>query len=217
MGNRNKKPQPNSDNPKQDEEEEAFTCKICMEPVTLPNNKFKNSNKCIHPFCTECVMKYIQVKLNDNVSDIKCPDITCNHSLEPLSCRPKIAHQLFDKWCDLLCESAVLKIDRVYCTNQECSALILNECGNRNLKRCVCPDCSKPFCFRCKVPWHDAHRCKESWVTRYLNDISFSIISMWNGWMRCPSCRHSTVDLCLVNSSLNVAAASEATSKFGSC
>ncbi|KAI3707645.1 hypothetical protein L6452_26272 [Arctium lappa] len=125
MGNLNPKPQLNPQNHNQDQvEEEAFTCEICSEPANI---KFKNNNNCIHPFCTDCLIKYIQAKLDDNVSDIKCPDMTCNHSLEPLSCRPKIARQLFDKWCDVLCESAVLKLDRVYCPNQECSELILNE------------------------------------------------------------------------------------------
>lgn len=33
-----------------EEGEETFTCEICIEPVTLPNIKFKNSDKCVHPF-----------------------------------------------------------------------------------------------------------------------------------------------------------------------
>ncbi|XP_071701733.1 E3 ubiquitin-protein ligase RSL1-like [Rutidosis leptorrhynchoides] len=168
-----------------------FTCEICIESVTLPNTKFRNSNKCVHPYCTDCIIKYIQVKLEDNVSDIKCPSLTCNHSLDPLSCRPKIAHQLFDKWCDVLCESFVLAFDRVYCPNRDCSALVVNECGNSgNLKRCVCPNCKTPFCFKCKGPWHAGYRCDESGEMRDVNDIAFGVLSEQNKWMRCPVCRH---------------------------
>ncbi|GJX19417.1 probable E3 ubiquitin-protein ligase RNF217 [Tanacetum coccineum] len=95
-----------------------------------------NSNRCSHSFCTACVIKYIRVKLEDNVLDIKCPHTSCNHSLEPLSCRTKIAHKLFNKWCDVLCESTVLGFDKVYCPNNECSELILNEFGDGDVKRC---------------------------------------------------------------------------------
>ncbi|KAI3745668.1 hypothetical protein L6452_08072 [Arctium lappa] len=161
-----------------------------MDPVTLSNNKFKNSDKCIHPFCTDCMIRYIQVKLDDNVSDIKCPDPACNHSLEPLSCRPKIAHQLFDKWCDKLCESAVLNLDGVYCPNKYCSELIVNECGDGDLKRCLCPSCRKPFCFRCKVPWHSGYKCEEIGETMDENDVAFGVLSERNQWKRCPNCRH---------------------------
>ncbi|XP_071704331.1 E3 ubiquitin-protein ligase RSL1-like [Rutidosis leptorrhynchoides] len=170
---------------------QPFTCEICIEPVTLPTTNFSNSNKCVHPYCTDCITKYIQVKLEDNVSDIKCPSPTCDHSLEPLSCRPKIAHQLFDKWCDVLCESFVLNFDRVYCPNRNCSAVVINECGTAgDLKRCVCPNCKKPFCFKCKVPWHAGYRCDESGEMRDVNDIAFGVLSEQKKWMRCPVCRH---------------------------
>ncbi|XP_024967277.1 probable E3 ubiquitin-protein ligase RNF217 [Cynara cardunculus var. scolymus] len=188
MGNLNQTPLLNSQNPNQDEDEEdAFTCEICSEPA---NTKFKNDHKCIHPFCTDCMIKYIQMKLDDNLSDIKCPAMACNHSLEPLSCRPKIARQLFDKWCDVLCESAVLKLDRVYCPNQDCSELIVNECGERDLKRCLCPNCMKPFCFWCKVPWHAGYMCEESGETRDENDVAFGVLAERKGWIRCPTCQH---------------------------
>ncbi|XP_071700007.1 E3 ubiquitin-protein ligase RSL1-like [Rutidosis leptorrhynchoides] len=159
--------------------------------MTLPNKKFRNSNKCVHPFCTDCMIKYIQVKLEDNVYDIKCPSLTFDHSLEPISCRPKIAHQLFDKWCDVLCESFVLGFDRVYCPNRDCSALVVNECGNaRTLKQCVCLNCKQPFCFKCNAPWHVGYRSEESAEMRDANDIAFGVLSERNQWMRCPVCRH---------------------------
>ncbi|KAI7730528.1 hypothetical protein M8C21_006241 [Ambrosia artemisiifolia] len=193
MGNANNKPQqnPSSNQALEDEESssEPFTCEICIEPVTLPNKKFINSNRCVHPFCTECMIKYIQVKLEDNLSAIKCPSLTCDHFLDPLSCHEKIGQQLFDKWCDVLCESALLGMDRVYCPNRDCSALVVNECGG-NLSKCVCPNCKKLFCFRCKVGWHAGYRCEESGELRDHNDIAFGVLSERKQWMRCPTCRH---------------------------
>ncbi|PWA71451.1 hypothetical protein CTI12_AA276760 [Artemisia annua] len=160
---------PNQDDIEEHQEEETFTCEICIEPLTLRNMKFKNSNRCVHPFCTDCMIKYIQVKLKDNVSDIKCPATTCDHSLDPLSCRPKISHQLFNKWCDVLCESTVLGVNRVYCPNKECSVLILDECGKA---------------------WHDGYTCEDSGVTRDENDVAFGVFVETKEWQRCPVCRH---------------------------
>ncbi|GKD16198.1 probable E3 ubiquitin-protein ligase RNF217 [Tanacetum coccineum] len=138
-----------------------------------------------------CIIKYIKVKVEDNVSDIKCPAANCNQSLEPLSCRPKITRELFNKWCDVLYETTVLKIDRAYCPNRKCSVLILNECARAGgLKRCVCPYCKKPFCFRCKVPWHAGFSCDESRMKRDENDVAFGILSEKKMWRRCPGCRY---------------------------
>ena len=58
------------------------------------------------------------------------PGLTCDHLLDPLACRPILPASLFVKWCDLLVEQkVVVGFERFYCPNQECSALIVNECG----------------------------------------------------------------------------------------
>ncbi|XP_076909319.1 E3 ubiquitin-protein ligase RSL1-like [Bidens hawaiensis] len=168
------------------DEEETFTCDICIKPVTL-TDKFINNDKCVHPFCTDCMIKYIQVKLENNVSKIKCPATTCKHSLEPLSCRPKIPRKLFDKWCEVLCNSMVLGVNRVYCPNRECSELILNECGDGNLTRCMCPNCKKPFCYMCKGPWHVGSICEENMDE---NNVAFDVLYTTNNWRMCPKCGH---------------------------
>ncbi|PWA82145.1 hypothetical protein CTI12_AA155330 [Artemisia annua] len=175
---------------KKQDDEDTFTCEICLETQTLPSKKFKNSDRCVHSFCTDCMITYIQVKIEDNVSNIKCPHKSCKYSLEPLSCRPKIEQKLFNKWCDTLCESSVSGVDGVYCPNKECLELILNECGDRNAKRCVCPACKKPFCLTCKVSWHAGYTCEESGETRDQNDVTFGVVCESKGWKRCPNCMH---------------------------
>nr|GFA32471.1 probable E3 ubiquitin-protein ligase RNF217 [Tanacetum cinerariifolium] len=132
---------------------------------------------------------YIQAKLDDNVSDIKCPHESCNHSLELLSCRTKISHKLFNRLCDALCESMVLGFDLVYCSNNECSQLIMNEFSDGDVKRCVCPSCLKPFCYQCKVLWHDGYTCED---TRDGNNVDFDVVCERNGWKwkSCPKCKH---------------------------
>ncbi|KAK3006756.1 hypothetical protein RJ639_016197 [Escallonia herrerae] len=85
----------------------SFVCQICMEHMLL-SSQFKNPNRCAHPFCTECMIKHIQAKLEDNVASIKCPALDCEQFLDPPSCRPVMPTQLFVKWCDVLVDTALL-------------------------------------------------------------------------------------------------------------
>ncbi|OIT20369.1 PREDICTED: probable E3 ubiquitin-protein ligase RNF217 [Nicotiana attenuata] len=167
-------------------EPQNFTCEICIEPMLLPNKKFKNQNLCVHPFCTDCIIKYITVKLDDNIGDIPCPSLNCKNFLDPISCRNLVGPELFVKWCDVFYESAVLGLAHCYCPNQNCSVLILDECGG-NAKRSKCPNCKSLFCFQCKLPWHAGLRCGE---LRDENDVAFRVLAKRKKWKRCPKCRH---------------------------
>ncbi|XP_060168467.1 E3 ubiquitin-protein ligase RSL1-like isoform X1 [Lycium barbarum] len=195
MGNTLQKPgQNHSENIQEQElqvtelpdESQPFTCEICIEPMLLPNKKFKNQNHCVHPFCIDCIVKYITIKLEDNVGNIPCPSLNCNQFLDPISCRNLVGPQLFVKWSDVLCESAVLTLAQCYCPNPNCSALILDECGE-NAKRSQCPNCKNFFCFQCKLPWHAGFQCGE---LRDGNDVAFGMLAELNKWKRCPTCRH---------------------------
>ncbi|KAL6343326.1 hypothetical protein AAG906_022401 [Vitis piasezkii] len=115
----------------QDKEEEdvssSFTCEICIEPFSL-NEKFKNKPNCTHPFCMACGRRQRRRR--------QMPGLTCDHLLDPLACRPILPASLFVKWCDLLVEQkVVVGFERFYCPNQECSALIVNECGGVETKK----------------------------------------------------------------------------------
>ncbi|GFY94400.1 hypothetical protein Acr_09g0008460 [Actinidia rufa] len=92
-------------------ETSTFTCEICIESISS-TNKFRNNRLCTHPFCIDCITKYIQFKVeDDHRAHIKCPVLDCDRSLDPLSCRLMISLHLFDKWCDLLFEAALLGSD----------------------------------------------------------------------------------------------------------
>ncbi|KAJ4838047.1 hypothetical protein Tsubulata_037686, partial [Turnera subulata] len=121
------------------QEDSFFTCQICIEP-TPSSKKFENGcSLCTHPYCLDCISKYIEVQVQSMTGNIRCPGLGCEHALDPLSCRPLVPEQVFVKWCDLLCESAVLgQLSQnqysSYCPYQDCSALVLNECGNTTKK-----------------------------------------------------------------------------------
>ncbi|KAA8546015.1 hypothetical protein F0562_020534 [Nyssa sinensis] len=194
MGNAQGRLTQNPEKPQAEDEEaevgkvSTFTCEICIETM-LSNKKFKNGNRCVHPFCTNCMIKYTQVKVEDSLADVKCPALNCEHLLDPLFFRPIIPAQLFDSWCDVLCDKALLGFDRCYCPNRDCSALVVNECGG-SVRRSKCPNCKKMFCFQCKLSWHAGYRCEESGEMRDRNDIEFGVLVERRKWMRCPQCNH---------------------------
>ncbi|KAK6805850.1 hypothetical protein RDI58_003635 [Solanum bulbocastanum] len=192
MGNTQQKlaqNQSEQESPVAESSDESFTCEICIEPILLPNKKFKNQNLCVHPFCIDCMMKYISVKLEDNVGNIPCPSLSCDKFLDPISCRNLVGPQLFVRWSDVLCESSVLGLAHCYCPDRRCSVLILDECGG-NAKRSKCPNCKMHFCFQCKLPWHSGFQCDESRELRDRNDVVFGVVAEANKWKRCPQCRH---------------------------
>ncbi|MCL7050519.1 hypothetical protein MKW94_011617 [Papaver nudicaule] len=190
-----------------DQSNANFTCEICTEPVPQ-NEKFKNmeASGCSHPYCTDCVAKYIETKvMHHNMSDIKCPNTNCVVLLDALSCRSILSKKVFEKWCRVLCESAVL-LDaskggfvhgRCFCPNRNCSELILNECeGNKsNVKRSDCPNCKEVFCFSCMIPWKENHQCRRQAsgdtaidIGMDRNDVLFMEMVKRKKWVRCPNC-----------------------------
>ncbi|KAH9727312.1 RING-type domain-containing protein [Citrus sinensis] len=194
MGNTLQTPKENLEKEEEKEEESSgssFTCEICIEPMAA-SKKFKNKNLCTHPFCQDCIAKYIQVKVqDDNTAKIECPGLECRHDLDPFSCEPIIPSSLFSKWCDVLCEDYVLGFERSYCPNTNCMALVVNECErNGTLKKAQCPSCKQWFCFQCKLKWHAGFRCEESGNLRDPNDIMFGQLVETMNWTRCPGCGH---------------------------
>ncbi|KAL8540188.1 hypothetical protein ACS0TY_001678 [Phlomoides rotata] len=181
-----KKEQELQEIPPEDENRE-FTCEICIEPIPNPDRKFKNGDKCSHPFCTDCVIKYIRVQIDDNnVGDIRCPALNCDQTLDPVSCAVAVGQSVFLRWCDVLCESAISRFDKWYCPDRNCNALIVNECaGREKKKKANCPSCKKLYCFKCKGVWHGGRRCRE---TVDLNDVVLRDVVEKNKWKRCPQC-----------------------------
>ncbi|XP_026430679.1 probable E3 ubiquitin-protein ligase RNF217 [Papaver somniferum] len=218
-----------------DNAEAFFICEICTEQVPLqqifksdqqkstkPMNKNKkrrrsfasSSPPCAHPFCTDCIAKYIQVMVEESDKpDIICPDMNCVNVLDPLSCRSFIPPKVFVRWCDYLCKSTVCeRYDTAYCPNPYCSELVLNVCKrrlrqprhlfwrrwltrNENKMISKCPHCKLLFCLRCMVLCQDNHQCVNgisgsiSRKVKRANEAKFMQMVASKKWKRCPTCK----------------------------
>ncbi|KAI3977325.1 hypothetical protein MKX01_000238 [Papaver californicum] len=133
-----------------------FTCEICVEIVQV-NSQFKSM---------EMSGSLHLIVIEHNISEIKCPNPDCNVMLDASLCQSALPNKVFEKWCCVLCESAVLlesskgglAYRRSYCPFRDFSELILNDCvrtspstNNNNTSNKItisnCPNCKKLFCF----------------------------------------------------------------------
>ncbi|XP_057739620.1 E3 ubiquitin-protein ligase RSL1-like [Arachis stenosperma] len=85
----------------------SIVCKICTETKTEAES-FTISG-CTHSYCTDCVVKYVCSKLDDNVINIRCPVPRCRGLLETNGCREILPMSLLHRWEKSLREATVLE------------------------------------------------------------------------------------------------------------
>ncbi|KAG2272535.1 hypothetical protein Bca52824_067090 [Brassica carinata] len=182
-------------------------------PRTNPPNHL--AGNCTHYYCTECTVRYVESKIQDNVAGIKCPDVDCTHMIEPNRCRDLIPKNLSERWDKTLCESLIMSSEKVYCPFENCSAMMVVEGGDDKVTATECPSCHRLFCAQCRVTWHAGIGCDEfQRVGNTKNSLFFNgilnIITKGKGktknvdekdelliqlaknkqWRRCPSCKY---------------------------
>ncbi|KAH0938251.1 hypothetical protein HID58_005712 [Brassica napus] len=59
-------------------------CLICMDEKS-PSDIFRGTTSCTHSYCTECTVRYVTTKVEENAARarIKCPDMNCTQLIEP--------------------------------------------------------------------------------------------------------------------------------------
>ncbi|RHN82083.1 putative transcription factor C2H2 family [Medicago truncatula] len=108
-----------------DEPSSITVCEICAETKTT-DEMFRNL-RCYHSFCSECVVKQVATKIQDNITNVSCPGLNCKGVLELESCRSLLPKELIDRWNDALCEAFFLAVPKFYCPFKDCSAMMLDE------------------------------------------------------------------------------------------
>ncbi|KAL5572285.1 hypothetical protein UlMin_021882 [Ulmus minor] len=167
-----------------------FACEICAEDKSA--NESFSVQGCDHAYCTDCVIRYVDSKLQDNITNIRCPVSGCKGLLEPDHCRLILPQEVFDRWGSALCEAFILDSEKFYCPFKDCSALMIDD-GKEIIKESECPNCKRLFCAQCKVPWHTEFDCGEfqnlNKDERENEDIMLIKLAEKHRWRRCPNCR----------------------------
>lgn len=167
-------------------------CEICAE-TKRTEEMFKNQN-CHHSFCSECIIKQVETKIEEKMSTVSCPGLDCKGTLELESCMPLLPKKLFDKWNDALCEALFVTVPKFYCPFKDCSAMLLDENeGVEDIRESECPFCHRLFCARCHVPWHPGIDCEEYQTLnadeRGREDLLVRELANEKKWRRCPTCK----------------------------
>ncbi|CAH9141527.1 unnamed protein product [Cuscuta epithymum] len=170
---------------------DRFTCGICYDEKSRSRQQLKLQG-CTHSYCSDCVCMYVDAKLQDNVSHIRCPVPGCQGCLDPLQCRPLLPKAVFDRWGDALCEAVIEASDKFYCPFRDCSALLEDD-EKAEIQESECPECRRLFCARCRVPWHSDISCQDfqslNDTERQGEDLELMKFARGKDWKRCPSCR----------------------------
>lgn len=175
------------------EETDSITvCEICAE-TKMTDEMFINLS-CYHSFCSECVVKQVATKIQDNITNVSCPGLNCKGVLELESCRSLLPKELIDRWNDALCEAFFLAVPKFYCPFKDCSAMMLDENEDgQDIRESECPFCHRLFCARCHVTWHPGVGCEEFQTMnvdeRGREDLLVRELANQKKWKRCPRCR----------------------------
>ncbi|XP_068338932.1 E3 ubiquitin-protein ligase RSL1-like [Pyrus communis] len=162
-----------------------FVCEICVDHKS-GIELFRIEN-CSHGYCTDCMVKYVVSKLQENITSIRCPVPDCIGLLEPEYCRPILPREVFDRWGTAMCEAVILGSEKFYCPYKDCSAMLIDD-GSEVVRQSECPNCWRMFCAHCKVPWHEGIDCEE-FVRLNKEDIMLMNLAKEKQWPRCPNCR----------------------------
>lgn len=165
-------------------------CAICVD--AKPAEEMFRKQNCTHTFCDDCIGKYVAAKIQENISNVKCPEPRCRGILEPQHCRSIIPKEVFDRWENALYENLMLGSQKFYCPFKDCSAMLVDD-GKEVVTASECPHCNRLFCAQCKVSWHEGMDCGEFMSLnegqREREDLMVMQLAKTKSWRRCPKCK----------------------------
>ncbi|RYR24355.1 hypothetical protein Ahy_B02g057852 isoform A [Arachis hypogaea] len=171
---------------------QVVLCAICMD--SKPFQEIFINQNCNHSFCDECIAKYVAAKIQENISNVKCPEPKCREILEPQNCMSIIPKEVFERWENALCENLVLATSKkFYCSFKDCSTMLVNDDGNEVVTCSEYPNCHRLFCAQCKIAWHGGMECGEfmglNENEREKEDLMVMNLAKDKRWRRCSKCR----------------------------
>ncbi|CAN8325292.1 unnamed protein product [Cochlearia groenlandica] len=187
------------------DDELAENCSICCEDR---QSEMMLTLKCTHKFCSQCLKRYVEGKVQSSELPVQCPEVQCKHYLSSNECKsflPVVSFKSFEE-ADALSKNN----GKIYCPYTDCSYLLdPHECTSSLVRAsasgsssslqtenscCVeCPVCERFVCVDCGVPWHASMSCEEFQILpvdeRHPDDITLHRLARYKRWRRCQHCR----------------------------
>ncbi|CAL0300416.1 unnamed protein product [Lupinus luteus] len=172
-------------------ESSQIICEICAE--TKESELMFRNKLCDHSFCSDCVIKQVATKVQENITVVACPGLDCKGVLDLDVCRPMLPKVLVERWDEAMCEALFVAVSKFYCPFKDCSAMLLVDEEGENIRESECPFCHRLFCAKCNAPWHSGVDCdvfqKLNKDERGREDLLVRELAIENKWSRCPMCK----------------------------
>lgn len=174
-------------------------CTICCEEK-------KSSQmirmKCLHSFCSNCMIKYVDGKIQAFQLPIQCPVMRCKFCISATECKSFLPAACFESLERAFMEADIPDSGNIYCPYRDCSALLnTHQClstrassSSQSESTCVqCTECLRLICIDCVVPWHALMSCEEYQnlpvEERDAEDITLHRLAQNQRWRQCQQCR----------------------------
>lgn len=166
-------------------------CEICIEEKQ--SHEMFTTQGCSHSFCSICISRHVDSKLQDNIINISCPGVGCNNMFEPEPLKSIVPPDVIARWEHQLSESTILPSQKYYCPYTDCMEVLVNdEEEGVIITQSECPNCWRLFCAQCKVPWHQGFSCSE--FKRSKQDKrgakELRLLAKMNKWKKCTNCKY---------------------------
>jgi len=103
----------------QGQSSKSFHCGICFDSVT--NTNLFTTSSCNHPFCTNCISKYVAVQREKHVVKVNCPKPECIVELKPETLQSFLPKKVIADWESAIYESSISSKQIFYCPYKNCS------------------------------------------------------------------------------------------------
>ncbi|KAK7289736.1 hypothetical protein RIF29_03615 [Crotalaria pallida] len=167
-------------------------CGICFE--FKPKTDMFQGEQCNHPFCNDCISKYVAAQIQQNVLKVNCPNPNCHVELESKYLEPILPKEVMDRWESAKRESTdiIASSLRFYCPFKDCSVMLVNggDDDGEIVTSFLCTSCQRLVCVQCKVPWHANMNCEEFERSKCEEDMDRKFLELARSeeWQKCPRC-----------------------------
>ncbi|XP_057504273.1 uncharacterized protein LOC130787832 [Actinidia eriantha] len=133
-------------------------CVICN--CSVPSGGLVRTKKCNHSYCRDCFRTYLGEQIQEDITQVNCPESKCNVVLKPRFCSQFLPKEVYRRWMDALTESSVLANPVwICCPFAGCGNWFVDD--EKGFLIRACPHCWKIFCMNCEVAWHMGRSCKQ--------------------------------------------------------
>ena len=167
--------------------EDETTCQICL--VGIQDKDLLPLDACGHIFHPDCIKEHLQVSITESRFPILCPIRGCGVEVSILDIKERLSEEMADKFEEFSFQHFVglNKSSLFSCPTPDCKYVFQFACE----EEFTCPVCSKHFCLKCQVEFHDGMTCEQYRKVNQHSEADDQFLLMVQGarFKQCPNCK----------------------------